>query len=74
MPFIRESEMDKACQAEISELNRPVGSQDDVLGLEVAMDDAMGVSVLERGTHLPGDGEELPGRFRSPGIERFTFQ
>ena len=46
-------------QAEVEDLHDPVGSHLHVGGLQVAVDDAALVGVLEGLRHLPGDGQRL---------------
>jgi hypothetical protein len=49
-------------QPEVSELRCTVGSEPDVAGLEVAVDDLVLVGVLESAAHLLGDGDRLVHR------------
>ncbi|OQA95219.1 MAG: hypothetical protein BWY25_02496 [Chloroflexi bacterium ADurb.Bin222] len=61
--IIRIPELD---QTEIHEHGSPVGLQDDILGLDVAVDDALRVAVRERVEQLPGIGHHQRLRRRVP--------
>ena len=49
-------------QAEVEDLHPPVGGEEQVLGLEVAVDDALGVRGGEAASHLGRDLERLARR------------
>ena len=62
--------VDDLRDAEVGELDEPVVADHDVLGLDVAMDDAELVRVLERARHLAGDHlRDLGERQRRVGEE-----
>jgi hypothetical protein len=46
-------------EAEVDEADRAVGTQDDVRGLDVVVNDAAAVDVIERGAHAAADGQRL---------------
>ena len=74
--FDRNAGGDAPGQAEIAQLGggtRPrqgILAQQDVLRLEVAVDDAPGVGVLQGGAHLAGDGQDLFQRSRAAIVQR----
>ena len=60
MPVARQARLvERDGQAEVAELGGAVRGQPDVAGLEVAVDDAVRVGVLQRLADLIGDGQRL---------------
>ena len=64
-------------QAEVEDFHPAVGRQEEVLRLDVAVDDALGVGGGEPFRDRRADGDRLPPRQRPPGqtlAERLAFQ
>src|SRR5204863_4462048 len=59
-------------EAEVGELHDAVGRDQDVLGLEVAMDDAFGMRVLERRERLTEDVRRLRWREAAARVEELA--
>jgi hypothetical protein len=59
-----------AREAEVAELDPPVGPEQDVLGLDVAVDDPVRVQVVQRLHHLLRDPLDLGGGERTGGEMR----
>jgi hypothetical protein len=56
---VRRHRVDPPCDAEIEDEGVALAVQQDVVGLQVAVDDALVVRRLEPGDHLGGDGDHL---------------
>ncbi len=64
--FTRASlDLERLCQPEVEDLYPPLGRHLDVGGLEIAMDDPLGVRRFERFGDLPEDRDRLVGRHRA---------
>jgi hypothetical protein len=64
-------------ETEVEDLHPPIGGEEDVLRLEIAMDDPFRVRGGEAVCDLRGDVDRLPPRHRSlhdPPPQRFTFE
>ena len=59
----------RAGEAEVGDAHDPVRVEQEVPGLDVAVDDAAAMGVRERGAHLPADVRRLLGREALAGVE-----
>ena len=61
-----------ARQTEVDQLGRTITEDQHVLWLEVTVDNALGVGMLQRGTHLAGDGQDLVQASRGTIVKRIA--
>jgi hypothetical protein len=75
--MVLESPVQVSLRSEVEDLHLAVRGEEDVVGLDVAVDDAVVVQVLERVAHLDGDPERLLARDRDlaahEGAERLPL-